>query len=475
MFDFGMTIDGKTVKAPGAFDVINPATGAAFAQAPDCSHEQLEEAMAAASAALPSWRSDAALRRQAMHAAADVMEKVATELGPVLTAEQGKPLANSVGEFALSAVWLRYYADLELEPVIAQDDTTGYAEIHRGALGVVGAITPWNFPIALAFWKIAPALRAGNTLVLKPSPYTPLSTLAFGEALQQVLPPGVLNVVSGRDPLGASISEHPTPRKISFTGSTATGKKVMAAAAADLKRVTLELGGNDPAVILDDVDPAATAESLFWRAFGNCGQVCVAVKRAYVHESIYSDVVDALAEIAKTVRVGVGTDEDVQLGPINNQPQFARVSNLVEQALAGGARAAAGGAPVDRDGYFYQPTILCEVPDEAAVVAEEQFGPALPVLPYRDIDDAIARANNSKYGLTASVWSADPERAAKVGLRIDGGQVAINSHASGLLPHLPFAGTKWSGIGVENGPWGLDEFTEMKVLHRPPRSAPAES
>jgi acyl-CoA reductase-like NAD-dependent aldehyde dehydrogenase len=465
VYDFGMTINGKTVASSDSFEVINPATGTGFARAPDCSTEQLDEAMEAAQAALPAWQSDEALRRQKLRDAADVIAKCANDLAPVLTAEQGKPLANSANEFGTSARWLRYYADLETPVEVIQDDDNGYAEIVRRPLGVVGAITPWNFPVSLAFWKIAPALRAGNSLVLKPSPYTPLSTLAVGEVLQQVLPPGVLNVVSGRDPLGARITEHPTPRKISFTGSTATGKKVMAGAAADLKRVTLELGGNDPAVILDDVDPEAIAEQLFWRAFGNNGQICVAVKRVYVHESMYPDVVEALSSKAREVHVGEGTEEGVELGPVNNRPQFDRVSDLVSRALTSGARAAAGGTPLNRAGYFYHPTVLCDVADSAAVVAEEQFGPVLPVLSYRDVDNAVARANDSMYGLTASVWSADVDRAADIALRLHAGQVDINSHAGGVKPHLPFGGIKWSGVGVENGPWGLHEFTEMQVLH----------
>ena len=465
MYDFGMTINGKTVKSRESFQVINPATGSPFADAPDCSADELQQAMSAAEAALPAWQADEDFRRQTLRDAADLIASCGAQLAPVLTAEQGKPLAQAAGEFRASSVWLRYYADLEIPSEVIQDDAHGYARIYRKPLGVVGAITPWNYPISLAFWKIAPALRAGNTVVVKPSPYTPLSTLAFGELLQQVLPPGVLNVVSGRDPLGASITEHPTPRKISFTGSTATGKKVMAAAAADLKRVTLELGGNDPAILLDDIDPEGIADQLFWKAFANSGQICVAVKRVYVHETTYGDVVDALASRAKGVKVGDGTEEGVQLGPINNLTQFERVSKLVAQALDSGGRAAAGGGPIDREGYFYSPTILYDIDDKEPIVAQEQFGPALPILSYRTIDEVVTRANDSMYGLSASVWSADPDRAAAVGLRLNTGQVDINNHSTGLQPHLPFAGVKWSGIGVENGPWGLNEFTEIQMIH----------
>jgi acyl-CoA reductase-like NAD-dependent aldehyde dehydrogenase len=321
----------------------------------------------------------------------------------------------------------------------------------------------------LAVWKIAPALRAGNTVVVKPSPYTPLTTLAFGRLLSRVLPPGVLNVVSGPDPLGAAVVAHPVPRKISFTGSTATGKKVAAAAADDLKRVTLELGGNDPAIVLRDADISQVAERLFWGAFMNNGQVCLAVKRVYAHENVHGQLVEALAGLARSVRVGDGTDEGVQLGPINNRPQFDRVRELVEDALHNGARAAAGGAPLDRAGYFFSPTILDGVSDGIRVVDEEQFGPVLPIISFRDEADAIARANGTNYGLTASVWSADHEHALNIAAQIDSGQVSVNIHGGGVRPHLPFGGHKWSGIGVENGPWGLYGFTEIQVITGPAR------
>jgi acyl-CoA reductase-like NAD-dependent aldehyde dehydrogenase len=306
-------------------------------------------------------------------------------------------------------------------------------------------------------------------VVLKPSPFTPLATLALGQVLREVLPDGVLSVVTGRDPLGAAMVAHPVPRKVSFTGSTATGKKVAASAADDLKRVTLELGGNDPAIVLPDVDVAAIAQELFWSAFNNNGQVCLAVKRVYAHESIHAQLVEALAAIASTVKVDNGTVEGVRLGPINNRPQFARVSELVTDALARGARAVTGGAPLDRPGYFYAPTILDQVSDGVRIVDEEQFGPVLPVLSYRDEDDAVARANRSNYGLTASIWSGDAERAHALATDIDSGQVTINSHGTGVRPHLPFGGHKWSGLGVENGPWGLYGFTEIQVVAGPPR------
>jgi acyl-CoA reductase-like NAD-dependent aldehyde dehydrogenase len=306
---------------------------------------------------------------------------------------------------------------------------------------------------------------AGNTMVLKPSPFTPLATLKVGEILRGVLPDGVLNVVTGGDSLGATMTTHPVPRKISFTGSVETGKKVAMSAAPDLKRVTLELGGNDPAIVLDDADAADVAEKIFAQAFANNGQVCSAIKRVYVPESLHDDVVKAMVEKAKAIKVGDGAEEGTELGPINNRPQFDRVSELVADALEGGATAAAGGKAMPGDGYFFEPTILTGVSDGTRIVDEEQFGPALPIISYRDVDDALERANATHFGLSGSVWGGDVDRAAEVASRLECGTSWVNTHLQ-LAPHQPFGGAKWSGIGVENGPWGLYGFTELKVEYR---------
>jgi acyl-CoA reductase-like NAD-dependent aldehyde dehydrogenase len=463
--DYAMTIGGDRVDAPARFGVVNPATGKVFAEAPECTREQLDAAMAAARSAASSWSADEDARRSALRAAAQALLDARDRMAPVLSAEQGKPLKAAAYEITEAARWLSYSADLPLARTVLQDDETGYAELVHRPLGVVAAITPWNFPILLAGWKLGPALLAGNTVVLKPSPFTPLSTLLIGDALAPVLPPGVLNVVSGGDELGAWMTGHPAVRKISFTGSVPTGKAVAAAAAPDLKRFTLELGGNDAAIVLDDADPAAVERGLFWGAFINNGQICAGIKRIYVPEKLHDDLVDALAQRASKVRVGPGTEQGVQLGPIQNRPQFDRVSDLVGDALAHGARAATGGKPMDRDGYFFEPTILTGVAEGTRIVDEEQFGPAVPVIAYRDLDDAVARANNTNYGLSGSVWSPDTDRAAAVAARLDCGTAFVNDHLT-LQPYLPFGGAKWSGMGVENGPWGLHEFTALQVLYR---------
>jgi acyl-CoA reductase-like NAD-dependent aldehyde dehydrogenase len=456
MSDFVMTIGGDTVPAADSFGVVNPATGEVFAEAPDCSREQLDAAFEAALKAQRDWKLDEAARRQTLLAMADVLMASAGELAPVLTAEQGKPLA---------AIWCQYFANLETPTQVLQDDANARVEVVRRPVGVVAAITPWNFPITLAFWKIAPALLAGNTLVLKPSPFTPLTTLKVAEVLRDAVPPGVMNVISGGDELGAWMTSHPVPRKVSFTGSIETGKKVAMSAAPDLKRVTLELGGNDPAIVLDDADPAAVSKAIFTGAFTNNGQVCSAIKRVYVPESLYDQVVDGLAAEASAAAVGEGNEEGVTLGPINNAPQFERVKELVADAISHGATAATGGKPMDRPGYFFEPTILTDLTDGTRIVDEEQFGPALPVIAYRDIDDVVERANATHFGLSGSVWGADADRAQEVAGRLECGTAWVNTHLA-LAPQQPFGGFKWSGVGVENGTWGLAEFSEIQVVHR---------
>jgi acyl-CoA reductase-like NAD-dependent aldehyde dehydrogenase len=465
MSDFVMTIGGDSVPAAESFGVINPANGDVFAHAPECTRQQLDAAFDAASKAQRDWKSDEAMRRQTLLAMADVLLASGAELAPILTAEQGKPLGDANVEVFASAIWCQYFANLETPPQIIQDDAEAFVEVVRRPVGVVAAITPWNFPLTLAFWKIAPALLAGNTLVLKPSPFTPLTTLKVVELLRDVMPAGILNVVSGGDELGAWMTGHPVPRKVSFTGSIETGKKVAMSAAPDLKRVTLELGGNDPAIVLDDADPAVVAKAIFAGAFNNNGQVCSAIKRVYVPESLYGDMVEALAGYASSVKVGDGTEADSKLGPINNAPQFERVKELVGDAVAHGARAVTGGHAMDRPGYFFEPTILADLSDGSRIVDEEQFGPALPVISYRDVDDVLERANATHFGLSGSVWSADGDRAAAVAAQLECGTAWVNTHLA-LSPQQPFGGFKWSGVGVENGPWGLAEFTEVQAVHR---------
>lgn len=467
--DSVMTIDGEAVTSGSTFDVIDPATGAPMGSAPQCSPAQLGFAMQAAHHALEPWASDRESRRKAMHEAAELMRRAAPELGPLFTQEQGRPVAWSVGEMLISADWLDYFADLEPPENTVRKYPDRTIEVSRRPVGVVAAITPWNAPILLAMWKIAPALAAGATMVLKPSPHTPLTTLALGQVLAAALPPGVLNVISGLDPLGRQLVSHPTPRKVAFTGSIPTGKAVAVAAAHDLKRVTLELGGNDAAIVLDDADIDRIVGPLFGSAFANAGQICEATKRVYVPQRLYGKLVDALADRARAARVGHGLEPDVEMGPLTTDFQRDHVEELVQDARAAGATIAAGGHRLPGNGYFFEPTIISDVQDGTRIVDEEQFGPALPVIAYTDLDDAIRRANATMYGLSGSVWATDVDRARAVAARLEVGRAKINT--AGLpSPEAPFGGVKWSGVGVENGPWALEEYTDLHVMEIGPGS-----
>ncbi|MFV1590997.1 aldehyde dehydrogenase family protein [Phaeobacter sp. JH20_36] len=462
---FEMTIGGAPAPAAASFDVANPAGGLA-GQAPNGTLADLDRAVAAAQAAFASWSQlpDTELRRYC-EAVTDKIAEHAEELAQLITAEQGKPL-NGLGsrfEMGGAQAWAGYTAQLSLPVKVLQEDAEGRIELHRKPLGVVGSITPWNYPVMIAIWHILPALRTGNTVVIKPSPLTPLSTLRLVALLNKVLPAGVLNCVASDDQadnLGAAMSAHPGIRKIVFTGSCATGEKIMASAAPTMKRLTLEMGGNDAGIVLPDADPQAIAEGLFWGAFINNGQTCAALKRLYVHEDIHDAVCAALVEFARTIPVGPGSDESSILGPLQNPMQHAKVSRLVAAARDKG-QLLLGGNP--GEGLFFEPTIIAGLANGDALVDEEQFGPALPVIKFRDVEEAIAAANDSPNGLGGSVWSSDIAKARTVAARLECGSVWINKHGA-IQPNAPFGGVKSSGLGVEFGEEGLAEYTDIQVV-----------
>ena len=463
--DYRMLIDGKMVAGAGEIDVVNPATGEKIATAPDCSAAQLEDAVAAARRAFPGWKATPIAQRSALlKAAAGVFMENADALMRVLTSEQGKPHNDAIGEMMGSAYWLATVADMSLPVTTTEDTPERLSETRRVPLGVVGAISPWNFPVILSVWKIAPALLAGNTMVLKPSPFTPLAVLKVGELLAGVFPPGVLNIVTGGDALGPMITSHPGIDKISFTGSSATGRRVMESASKDLKRLTLELGGNDAAIVMPDVDVQKVAKELFWAAFKNTGQICVATKRMFIHSAIYDELAAAMTAYAATVQVGDGAMQGTELGPVQNKPQFERVKSLLDDCRANGFRFLVGGE-VDSDGqgYFIPVTIVDNPPDSSRIVKEEPFGPILPLLKFDDIDEVVARANDSEYGLAGSVWSKDTDQARAIAERLDTGTVWINE-VQHLTPFAQFAGHKQSGFGVENGEEGLLEYTAPQTI-----------
>jgi acyl-CoA reductase-like NAD-dependent aldehyde dehydrogenase len=352
---------------------------------------------------------------------------------------------------------------MEMPVEVVTDDAAERIEIRRSPVGVVGAITAWNYPLLLALWKIGPGLVAGNPVIVKPSPFTPVATLRIAELAQDVLPPGVLQAVSGGDDLGPVLTSHPDVAKISFTGSVATGRAIMANAAGTLKRLTLELGGNDAGIVLDDVDPAAIATDLYWGGLSNCGQVCAGLKRLYVPEPLAGQIEEGLAAVAANVKVGDGRDPDTVMGPIQNSAQLTRVRGLLSDAKDRGADAYFTGEAPDGPGYFHPVVLVRNLTDDVPLAAEEQFGPVLPIMTYHDLDEAVTRANRSDLGLGASVWSSDESRAVAVADRLQAGTVWVNQHPM-LSPDAPFGGVKQSGVGVESSIHGLLAYTDINVL-----------
>ena len=461
---YKLLINGQMVDGELSMDVVNPATEEKLADCPRASEGQLNAAVAAAKAAFPAWsKTSIDERKAAVLKIADVVEANAAELAQLLTKEQGKPIEDATVEVYGMAAFCRYFTSLDLPVEVLEDSEGRRVEVHRNPLGVVGAIVPWNFPLILMAFKLPPALIAGNTLVIKPAPTTPLSTLRIAELIQDILPAGVINFITDANDLGAPMTAHPDVRKISFTGSTETGAKVMAGAAGLLKRITLELGGNDAGIVLDDVDPKETAQKLFDSAFQNSGQVCIAMKRLYVHENIYDEVCEELATIANDTVIGDGLEQGTKLGPLNNKMQYDKVKALIEEAKQDG-NVIAGGEFPDKPGYFIRPTIVRDIKEGSRLVDEEQFGPVLPVMSFADESEAVERDNASAWGLGGSIWSASPERAYALAEQMDSGTVWINKHAE-LDPTIPFGGAKMSGLGNELGQEGLQEFTQQKIIN----------
>jgi acyl-CoA reductase-like NAD-dependent aldehyde dehydrogenase len=471
MSEYGLIINGKKISTAESFGVINPATEGIVGQCPIATKAQLDDAVAAAAAAFKKWSKTPDAERAAVCGKiAAVIDEHAGELATLLTQEQGKPLAGAKFEVGGSSAWAGFTGSLSLPDKVIQDDEKARVVQTRKPIGVVGSITPWNFPLMIGIWHIVPAIRTGNTVVIKPSPYTPLSTLRMVEIVNQVLPPGVLNCVAGKDELGQWMTEHPGIHKIIFTGSIPTGKKVMQSSAGNLKRVTLELGGNDAGIVLDDADPAAIAAGIVKGAFMNNGQVCAALKRLYVPDAMYDELCDRLVEAALQGKMGNGLDEGVTQGPLANKMQFDKVCSLLEDARANGGRVLCGGKVPDGPGYFLPYTIVADVTDGMRIVDEEQFGPLLPVIRYKDLDDAIAKANGLDTGLGGSVWSADADKASEVAARLECGTAWINQHG-GIAPNIPFGGVKCSGIGVEFGEEGLAEYTTIQIVNMPRAAA----
>lgn len=472
MQTFTNTVNGRPVTSTENFESKNPATGETLGLVPRSSREEVAAAIAAAKAAQPGWAALPDEQRCALlQKVADVLRDNADALAQWVTREQGKPLGGvgpgqvpgSRFELWGCEAWTRVPASLQLPVEVAFEDDTRRDEVHRKPFGVVAAIAPWNWPLMIAIWQIVPSLRAGNTVVIKPSEYTSICSLEMVRLIAQVLPPGVLNSVSGDGEVGAWLVDSPDIDKIMFTGSGATGARIAAVAARHLTPTTMELGGNDAAIVLDDADPKQIAMGLFWGAFINMGQTCAAIKRLYVPESRHDAIVAELKALAQAMPMGDGMKAETVVGPIQNGMQFRKVSDLVEQARKGGATVVCGGEASRGPGYFYPLTLVTDIADGASLVDQEQFGPVLPIIKYRSVDDAVRSANRVDVGLGASVWSPDLAKAKAVASRLQAGTVWINQHGM-VHPMVPFGGSKKSGWGVEFGAEGLKAVTQPQVI-----------
>jgi len=467
MTTYSLMSGGEKLATTDTFSVINPSTMATVGESPKATAENLNTIIKEAKKAFSSWSAvPYAKRQQYLTQIADALETHSQELANIITQEQGKPIGASLGsmfEMGGAVAWTRYTASLELPVKVLQDDANGRIELHRRPIGVVASITPWNWPVMIAIWHIIPAILAGNTVVCKPSPYTPLSTLRMIEIMNSILPKGVVNSISGGDELGAAISDHPDIDKIVFTGSTETGKKVMSSSAKNLKHLTLELGGNDAGIVLGDCNPDEIAPGLFWGAFINNGQTCAAMKRLYVHRSIYNEVCDSLTAFAKSVKMGDGFAEGAELGPIQNKMQFDIVNQLVKTSIQQGGKVLLGGALDSEDSLFFPITLVAVENNENALVQNEQFGPALPIIPFDTVEEAIKLANDSSAGLGGSVWSNDKVSAAEIAGQMECGTVWLNKHGT-IQPNAPFGGVKSSGLGVEFGEEGLLANTTIQCI-----------
>jgi acyl-CoA reductase-like NAD-dependent aldehyde dehydrogenase len=463
---YEMIIDGREVTTGSVVEVVNPSNGSVFATVARADRQILDQAVASARAAFPAWAALPYPERVAMmRKIGEVLSDHADEIGRILTTEQGKPLADAVGEVALGPALSNYLADnVTFDPVVYPSSTGRHIVEHRKPLGVVAAITPWNFPLSLLWVKILPALIAGNSVIVKPASTTPLSTVRMVEVLNEILPPGVLNVICGDHDIAEGLTTHPGVDKIAFTGSTATGTKVMAAAAATIKRITLELGGNDPAIVLDDVDVADAAGRVYAAATMNAGQLCLAAKRIFVPSRMYDEFCDELVRHAKAEVVGDGFEPATTMGPIQNAAQYAKTLSYLEDAHQSGT-VIAGGAAIDGPGYFVAPTIVRDIPDDARLVREEQFCPIVPVLSYDNIDDVVSRANSTEYGLGGTVWGRDLDRAFDVAMRVESGTVWVNQHMDFDFG-VTARGVKHSGLGGEFGKEGFDAFTQAYVVNQ---------
>ncbi|KAH7367425.1 4-trimethylaminobutyraldehyde dehydrogenase [Plectosphaerella cucumerina] len=466
---FSNVIDGKLQSTATTRHGVNPATLEDLPPVPVSSQEDLDVAVAAAAKATTEWQKvPIEKRRDAVSRLADALEAQADDFAAYLTKEQGKPGAQAQYELVQAIGVLRGVAQLPFGEEVVEDSEQARVITRYVPIGVAAGIVPWNFPIVLLMFKLAPAVITGNSIIIKPSPFTPYCGLKVVELAQQFFPPGVVQALSGDDNLGPWLTAHPGIQKISFTGSTATGIRVMQSCAKTLKRVTLELGGNDAAIVCSSVDIAAIAPAITGVALYNSGQVCIAIKRIYVHSSIYREFLDAMVAYAKTLVVGDGSAKDTTHGPVQNKMQYDRVKGLIASIEAEKLNIAFGDLNVtaaQKKGYFINPVIVENPPDESKIVVDEPFGPVFPVMKWTDEDEVIRRANNTDMGLGASVWTKDQEQADRLSRQLQAGTVWVNTHME-LRPDAAFGGHKFSGVGTELGINGLKSYCNIQTIHQ---------
>ncbi|BFM17934.1 aldehyde dehydrogenase family protein [Maricurvus nonylphenolicus] len=466
MREFKALINGELLPGEGTFDVINPANEEVVGGAPENTLYDLDAAVSAASNAFPAWSSISVQdRSEYLQKIKDIIEENCDELAELVTLEQGKPLVEARNEVERSALLASVMPFLQLPQDTYLDDQTNHAYAEYSPLGVVAAIPPWNYPILSAIVKIVSAIYVGNTVVVKPSPLTPMSILKFGELIKDVLPKGVINIItSSHDELGRLMTMHTGVDAVSFTGSSTVGKKIMESSGARLKRIILELGGNDAAVVLEDVDPQKVAKDLIKNAFYNSGQVCIGIKRLYVHESKFESMKQALVAELKKLVVGDGSTPETTMGPLQNQSQVDSMHRFLNDAVAGGAEVLFQSDIPEGAGFFFPPTLLTNLAEDSKILVDEAFGPFLPIIPFKDVDEVIKKANQGVYGLAGSVWTSDIEKGKSLAKSLRTGTVWINQHRA-LHPFVPFGGVKESGIGCEMGVDGLLQYTERRVVN----------
>ena len=458
-------VDGTLVESASSYEIFNPANGQSLGLAPESNEQEVDKAVQSAVLAQKKWaqRSDHE-RRDITRKIAQILQDNSEYLAELITREQGKPLSGPGSRFEMQACvgWTQVPASLELPPEVVYEDNERKDTLHRVPLGVVAAIAPWNWPLMIAIWQIIPAIRMGSAVVLKPSEYTPIATLEMVRLINQALPAGVLNTVTGDGSIGSKLTRHPDINKIMFTGSEATGRRIIEASAKNLSPITLELGGNDAAVVMPGTNIKKIANDLFWGAFLNMGQTCACIKRLYVHEDDYEAVMAELGAIASQIKIGDGMDESVLMGPLQNKMQFEKVKALIADAKTAGCDIREFG-DVPKQGYFLPITLVGDIKDGQRLVDEEQFGPALPIIRYRELEDAIGSANGLEAGLGASLWSDNPADASELAIQLEAGTVWINQHGA-IHPMVAFGGNKASGYGVEFGIEGLKAVTQCRVV-----------